>query len=373
MTADGPSTPLPDRCASCGSALAPRARFCESCGAAQPGADGEVPTASGEAVDRGPISVPTVRRRVSPVARPRPPCTACGGEVGEDGYCLTCGAKAQSERDHFREAPASWVAGVCDRGVRHPHNEDAMALHAEDEPTPRAVLVVCDGVSSSTGSDVASLAAARATLEVLAPRLPNGLGVQDSVEAAATAVLTRAAAAANAAVIAHTDPSSPSPASCTWVAALVDGDRVRYAGIGDSRAYLLPDGEPGTQLTVDDSVAQAFVDAGMPRADAESGPGAHTIVKWLGLDAPDLVPRVGAVDVGGPGWLLVCSDGLWNYASEPAALRARLDAVGSSDPAEVALGLVAWANAQGGHDNITVALARVGKNATRSETREGHG
>ena len=56
--------------------------------------------------------------------------------------------------------------------------------------------------------------------------------------------------------------------------------------------------------------------------------------------------------------MLACSDGLWNYASEPAALKARIDVVGSSDPMAIALALVAFANESGGQDNITVALAR---------------
>ena len=67
-----------------------------------------------------------------------------------------------------------------------------------------------------------------------------------------------------------------------------------------------------------------------------------------------------------PGWLLLCSDGLWNYASEPAALAEVFRACtvgvppqrGAAQPAEeLAKALVDWAKAQGGHDNITVALA----------------
>ncbi|HNM96916.1 MAG TPA: hypothetical protein PKK40_03115, partial [Marmoricola sp.] len=68
---------------------------------------------------------------------------------------------------------------------------------------------------------------------------------------------------------------------------------------------------------------------------------------------------------------LICSDGLWNYASAAAALRTQADAAGLSptaDPLVVADALVAWANGQGGHDNITVALARVGNNEPESES-----
>ncbi len=360
-------------CPACGATAIPAARFCEECGSPLAGTDPGAPVPWSAPAEAAPISTPTARRSSVAPEPSRRPCAACGGEVGDDLYCTTCGTKAPSARDHYREAPAPWVAGVCDRGVRHTRNEDAMALFAEGPPGSRAVLVVCDGVSSSTDSDRAALAAARATLDVLAPALPRGLGTAESAEAAAASVLTRAAAAANAAVVAHTDPSSENPASCTWVVAVVEGALVRVAGIGDSRAYLLPDDGPGRLLTVDDSLAQELIAGGTPREQAESDVGAHTIVRWLGLDAPDLTPRIGSAAVEGPGWVLVCSDGLWNYASEPAALRAQLDAVGSAAPADVALGLVRWACAQGGRDNVTVAVARVGTQWPDMEMRKDHG
>src|SRR3546814_689536 len=77
---------------------------------------------------------------------------------------------------------------------------------------------------------------------------------------------------------------------------------------------------------------------------------------------------VGAIDLTGPGWVLVCSDGLWNYASEPAALQEQIAAAGTTVPAELALKLVDFANGCGGVDNITAALARVdlGQNATET-------
>jgi serine/threonine protein phosphatase PrpC len=63
-----------------------------------------------------------------------------------------------------------------------------------------------------------------------------------------------------------------------------------------------------------------------------------------------------------PGWLVVCSDGLWNYCSDASALadlaHEKLD-LAQNDPLTAAGALVDWANAQGGHDNVTVALARV--------------
>ena len=71
-----------------------------------------------------------------------------------------------------------------------------------------------------------------------------------------------------------------------------------------------------------------------------------------------------SLDLDGPGWVLVCSDGLWNYCSEAQDLGALVRAARAgrrrADPLPLAGALVDWANAQGGQDNITVALARVG-------------
>lgn len=365
------STTAPETaCPSCGSGVPEGARFCESCGAQVGGAaaDGAAltPPTMVPADDLGdaPISAPT-RRPAHALPDPAPdpgrrPCGNCGGEVGPDLYCLSCGTKAPSERDHFRETPASWVAGVCDKGVRKSRNEDAMALLAGEKPGSRAVLVVLDGVSNLVDSDVASLAGARAAREVLRTPLPAGMGTPQSRDAAVAKVFTDAAAAANTAIIAVTDPDEPNPASATFTVAVLEGNRISHANIGDSRCYWLPDeGEP-VQLTVDDSVAQTQIASGVAKEVAETGEFAHAITKWLGRDSQDFVPTVGSLEVTGPGWLLACSDGLWNYASAPTALRAQVQAAKATDPEGIALELVAFANAAGGHDNITAALARVG-------------
>ena len=366
-------------CASCGAVAPAGARFCEGCGKPlETGAEAAsvvaVPAASSGAgpiddLGSGPISAPTHRKLTEPATDPTPagprPCLVCQGVVGADGYCETCGAKAPSERDHFRETPASWVAGVCDRGLVHSRNEDAMALLASESPGERAALVVLDGVSNSVDSDVASLAGAQAALAVLRAPFPQGMGTPASRAGAVAAVLADAATAANAAVVAVTDPASTNPASATFVVAVLEGDLLAYANIGDSRVYWLPDAGPAVQLTVDDSAAQQQMEAGVPRAVAETSPQAHAITKWLGRDAPPIEPRTGQQSITGPGWVLACSDGLWNYASEPEAILAQVAAARTSDPLALALALVAFANAQGGRDNITAAVARVEAPATR--------
>lgn len=382
-------------CVHCGEELMEGSRFCEACGrvadgagseatdpsaASDPASDPAAGPAAGPAAPvldysyspaSAPISAPTrINPATASTVEVKRPCLDCGGTVGADDYCMACGTKAPRERDHFREEPSGWVAGVCDRGIVHSRNEDAMTLLATGEPPRdggRAVLVVLDGVSSSTDSDVASIAGARAAREALRTPLPRGMGTEESRRAAVGKAFADAVAAANEAIIAVTAEDSTSPASATFVAAVVEEDTIWVANIGDSRAYWLPDTGSGVLLTVDDSGAQAQIEAGMDRVTAERSPMAHAITRWLGRDSSDIVPRVGLFRPEGDGWLLVCSDGLWNYASTPDELGARIaeiaaesgtDAAGV-EPRVLAAALTAFANRSGGRDNITVAVARL--------------
>src|SRR5215216_4538024 len=373
-----PAIAAPERttptCPNCGNAVAPTASFCEACGATltptvaedgseQPPDELESPITLSRPLDASTLETdpPDGFDNTLVVTRP---CANCGGEIGSDGYCLTCGTKAPTERDHYTEYPASWVAACCDKGIRHFRNEDATAVAADPDGGGRAALVVCDGVSTSVDSDVASLAAARAARDVLMAHRPAGIGVPASRAAAIATSVEAAAAAANAAVIEQTAKDSSSTASCTFAAAVVEDDLIVFGNVGDSRVYWIPDrggsGEP-RELSLDDSVAQARIAMGVRREDAENGPQAHAITKWLGRDTPDFMPRTGSVQAVRPGWLVVCSDGLWNYASQASELQtliADLSAV-DDDPLGLCLELVAWANDQGGKDNIAVALARL--------------
>lgn len=349
-------------CPSCESPVTAGERFCEACG-------GDLAGPTLPATPTGTPSgatPPEASSAQSPAPSTEvagsPSCHECGGDVADDGYCTQCGSRAPNPRNHYTEQPAPWVAAVCDRGVRHTRNEDAVALAAGPEPASHAVLVVCDGVSSSTDSDVASLAAARAARDVLSRSGPQPSGAVGTRVAAITKALVLAADAANEAVIAHTTTGPGNPASCTFVAAVVDLPGLVVGWVGDSRAYWLPDDGIPRLLTTDDSFAAEQIAEGVPRATAESGPQAHAITRWLGVDAPDHTPRTLSLDLGQPGWVLVCSDGLWNYCSEAsdlAALVAEASRASGAAPLALAGALVDWANAQGGQDNITVALARI--------------
>ena len=291
-------------------------------------------------------------------------CQACRLGHIVDGYCDHCGTPPPDPRFHVSDAAATWVGGVCDIGRRHTRNEDAMALRAAEPAGSRAVLVVCDGVSMATDSHLASLAAAQAARGVLDQPFPKGAGTPDAWAAAAGRALTLAVHEANAAVSETVHDDVPNPPSCTFAAAVVEDGVIVAGNVGDSRVYWLPDAdaEAAAQLGRDDSFAQEEMAGGVPRVVAESGPHAHSITRWLGQDSPDdLTPHLTTLTPTS-GWLMVCSDGLWNYCSEPEDLRNLLREKAArvgDEPVVLAQSLVDFANEQGGRDNITVALARL--------------
>jgi len=292
------------------------------------------------------------------------PCTACGEIVADDGFCTVCGHRARTRREHWTETHGDRVGAVCDKGISHARNEDAMATAIG--PAGVVVLVVCDGVTTAPESDRASLAASLAAADVLAAQPATEGSVAARISAWEPRLVAACRVANGEAVgVARALGDPREPPSCTFVAAVVDDDLVVTAWCGDSRAYWLADGAGpdavGEQLTIDHSLGTEMIRSGMTREQAEAEATSHTITRWLGADSIDATPEFRAMQVDRAGWLLVCSDGLWNYASTPAELSALVEqarADGAATATAIAESLAAFANACGGRDNITVALAR---------------
>jgi serine/threonine protein phosphatase PrpC len=292
-------------------------------------------------------------------AEPAGGCPSCGAAVGAaDSFCESCGtelgpqtmgAPPPSGRDHA-ELNLGLLAGVTDRGVRHLRNEDAMALAAADGPGgPVAAAVVCDGVSTSPRAGDASLTATQASIRVLLAAARRG---DDPAEASLAGV--------QAAHQALSEIGSPGDApSATYISALIDGAGVTVCWLGDSRAYWLGADGPGpTRLSTDDSLAEELIARGvLEQAEAMASPQAHVITRWLGADVTEPRPHVARFEPPGPGVVLVCSDGLWNYEPEAAALAALALPVALTDPLAAASVLVKFALDAGGMDNVTAVLA----------------
>lgn len=251
------------------------------------------------------------------------------------------------------------VACASHIGLRHETNQDAAALGI-DGSGHHIVLVVADGVSSTEGAEECARVASHTARDYLAATMDQGLPINDDDT---VTLFERTFQKAHEAVVSGSGPIG----ACTLAAAVATHDRIVVGNIGDTRTYWFPDDGDPIRLSIDDSMAQAQMDLGLSREEAERGIGAHAITKWIGASATDVAPRVMAYQPQQSGWLLVCSDGLWNHvpdAGDFARLMADLvskahaDDHGHASPAGVADGLIAHANNCGGHDNITVALWR---------------
>nr|WP_247701756.1 PP2C family serine/threonine-protein phosphatase [Streptomyces sp. F63] len=291
-------------------------------------------------------------------------CVACRkGTVAPDGRCEHCGHAQPRERDHTESELAGTVAAVTDRGLRHHRNEDAFALCGTALPggTPAVAAVVCDGVSSATRPDEASAAAAGAARESLSAALPSGTPVRqamhDALVAAGTAVTTLSGVDGTGYRYGEPRPHQNAPA-CTIVSALRSGDTLTVGWIGDSRAYWVPDDRTTpARLTEDDSWAAQMVAGGLlSEREAYADPRAHAITGWLGADAYELAPHIATFTPDRPGVVVVCTDGLWNYAESAGEMALAVPADARSRPLHGARALVGYALDGGGHDNVTVAV-----------------
>lgn len=251
------------------------------------------------------------------------------------------------------------VACASHIGLRHETNQDAAALGI-DGSGHHIVLVVADGVSSTEGAEECARVASHTARDYLAATMDQGLPINDDDT---VTLFERTFQKAHEAVVSGSGPIG----ACTLAAAVATHDRIVVGNIGDTRTYWFPDDGDPVRLSIDDSMAQAQMDLGLSREEAERGIGAHAITKWIGASATDVAPRVMAYKPQQSGWLLVCSDGLWNHVPDAGDLarlmadlvsKAHTDDHGHASPAGVANGLIAHANNCGGHDNITVALWR---------------
>ena len=228
-------------------------------------------------------------------------------------------------------------AARTDTGLVRPNNEDALFA------SPRLVAVA-DGVGGSAAGEVASQVVINALAAMEKTRLETSLAE----------ALERAARRGNEtlAFIADARPQLRGM-STTLTAVAIDEDYV-VANIGDSRTYLLRDGEL-LQLTRDDSLVQELIEAG--RLDArEARAHPHRSVVLAALDGdPARTTTVTRHDAHAGDRLLLCSDGLSDLVDEDA-LRA---ALGEGSREEAADRLVQLALAAGGRDNVSVIVADV--------------
>ena len=223
----------------------------------------------------------------------------------------------------------------------------------------RGVFVVADGMGGHAAGEVASEMAVR----IIAKELGS---VSDLSDSEAAEAIRRSIREANAAIYQRTlDEQDKRGMGTTATAMKINGPRYLVGQVGDSRAYLLRDGQL-IQLTKDHSYVQEQVDAGhLTPEQARTHPYSNVITRCVGANG-EVVPDVYVGTLRAGDLCLLASDGLTGML-EDNELYAILDA--ERVPQEIVDTLIVEANDRGGLDNITAVLIRVDRvDAAQDET-----
>ncbi len=252
------------------------------------------------------------------------------------------------------------IWGATDKGRVRDSNEDAVYPHSGVEtlpfkPAPERLqqkgylLLVADGVGGNQAGSEASRWARRVAVERYYDLPGPDLGAD----------LQAAVGHANASLYQYLQSTGTPEAGSTMVAAVIHGNTLHIANVGDSRAYLIRDGHI-SQQTIDHTLTQQKIERGLIRPEqAETDPDRSVLTRSLGAGPVvqvDLFPSLQLV----PGdTVLLCSDGLTDMLEDEEIARV----VSRSSPKRAAQRLIAAANKRGGFDNISVVIARVGGKA----------
>ena len=238
-----------------------------------------------------------------------------------------------------------------DVGRKRGHNEDYVDAFSPPDPDARSkkgdLFVIADGMGGHQAGEVASQTA----VETISRDY-----YADPEEEIARSIV-RAIQRANAAIHQHAQ-ESPSRAGMgtTVVAAVVRGQELCLANVGDSRAYLVRGGTI-RQITRDHSFVEEQIRAGiLTREEAKTHPQRNVITRALGAKPEvEVDTHCGTLLLGDR--ILLCTDGLSEYVQE-GEIQALLN---QHSPQEATQRLIALANERGGNDNITALVVQAGQ------------
>jgi PPM family protein phosphatase len=223
-------------------------------------------------------------------------------------------------------------------GRKRRHNEDAYVI----EPP---IFAVADGMGGAKAGEVASGLAAAALKEAGRDGADAESRVTELIQEANRRVFRRA-----------TEDREAAGMGTTMTVALVDGERVVFGHVGDSRAYLVRDGAI-EQLTDDHSLVAELVRSGrLTPEEAETHPQRSVITRAVGTE-PDVDVDTFSIEPAPGDLFLICSDGLTDMVDDRTIFEAIEKHRGNLE--EAAKALVVAANRVGGEDNITVVFFEV--------------
>jgi serine/threonine protein phosphatase PrpC len=249
--------------------------------------------------------------------------------------------------------PGLAYGGSSDAGPVRPHNEDCWRAVPE-----AGLFVVADGMGGYRAGEVAAEIAVDTACRLVPLHAASenpGVALARAFEACNRAILASAAA----------NPDCLGMGT-TLVACLLRDGILHVAHVGDSRAYLLRDGQIH-RLTRDHSIGQALRDSGaVTESQLRHVPGRGILTRALGVEetvACDVVAYEWAPDDR----LLICSDGVTDLLPDDSVARLLLE-TDAAGPLAQAEALVVAAVHAGGCDNITALVVRAAVPARSSYT-----
>lgn len=240
------------------------------------------------------------------------------------------------------------VFGASDIGRRRSVNEDCFKII--DLSDNSICAVVCDGMGGAAGGNIAS-ALARDTIIA---RISDSYNEKMS-DRSVKAMLESAVAAANITVFDKAvGDSSLGGMGTTAVVAIIRGDTLYIAHVGDSRAYIINSGLDGIQqITTDHSIVQMMVESGqITEEEARIHPKRNIITRAVGV-SDSVTSDFNILRLNSKDRLLICSDGLTNFMNNSDISKI----VSENSPEDAVKLLIDGANDAGGGDNITAVVA----------------
>jgi protein phosphatase len=239
-------------------------------------------------------------------------------------------------------------------GMTRSANQDAFCaiLAPNAPPGTDALLAVADGMGGHQGGEVASAMAIQGLVRLLSPKGEGGtakatqerrIGIVDEVVRQVNAEVHQAA----------TRPETRGMGT-TLTVALLAGSSLTIGHVGDSRMYLMRNGQLRLISQDHSWVAEEVARGAITPDEARVHPRRNIITRAIGTH-PKVEPFSTAVELEEGDTLLLCSDGLYSMVDDDEIERVIAD----QPPQEATETLVNKANENGGHDNITVVVARM--------------
>lgn len=265
-------------------------------------------------------------------------------------------ASVSQEKVQF-QPPHLWSGMAQSVGQQRDHNEDSLfamqsVLSDSASNQPFGIYMVADGMGGHLHGEIASGTAVRTLGQYILSHfyIPLLAGTSPSELESLHELLSNGVKEANSAVI----QNAPGGGT-TLTAALIIGDQVTVAHVGDSRAYFIyPDGRIQV-MTQDHSLVRRLQDLGqIDEKEASNHPQRNVLYRAMGQSEP-FRPDINTHALPSPGYMLICSDGLWGTVSNDEIFRIVISAPSLSMACHR---LVEAANAAGGPDNISAVLVQ---------------